>query len=113
MDLAQWQTEVDAWIKRYGVRYFDQMTNTLLLVEEVGELARIVARHFGEQSFKPDQEPKQIKTQLADEMADVLFVLTCLANQCGINLEEAVVKNMEKKTKRDGQRHHSNPKLRS
>jgi NTP pyrophosphatase (non-canonical NTP hydrolase) len=101
------QTQVDNWIKEYGVRYFNELTNMAMLTEEVGEVARIIARQYGEQSFKKKDKEKI----LADEMADVLFVLICLANQTGIDLEKAFFKNMEKKTKRDKKRHKSNKKL--
>lgn len=107
MTLENLQQEVDSWIKDLGVRYFDELTNTAILMEEVGEVARIMARKYGEQSFKDSDKD----VDLGDELADVLFVLTCLANQTGINLEEAVRKNLEKKTKRDKDRHHNNPKL--
>ena len=101
MEISAYQKEVDQWIKDHGVRYFNELTNTALLMEEVGELARIMARKYGEQSFKNAEEEKN----LGDEMADVLFVLTCLANQTGVNLEEAIQRNMEKKTSRDKDRH--------
>lgn len=101
------QKLVDDWIKEKGVRYFNELTNTALLMEEVGELARIMARKYGEQSEKETDE----EMDLADEMADVLFVLICLANQTGIDLAEALDKNLVKKTKRDGSRHLNNPKL--
>jgi len=107
MTLENLQQEVDSWIKDLGVRYFDELTNTAILMEEVGEVARIMARKYGEQSFKDSDKD----VDLGDELADVLFVLTCLANQTGINLEEAIRKNLEKKTKRDKDRHHNNPKL--
>lgn len=107
MTLENLQQEVDSWIKDLGVRYFDELTNTAILMEEVGEVARIMARKYGEQSFKDSDKD----VDLGDELADVLFVLTCLANQTGINLEEAIRKNLEKKTKRDKDRHHHNPKL--
>lgn len=107
MTLENLQQEVDSWIKDLGVRYFDELTNTAILMEEVGEVARIMARKYGEQSFKDSDKD----VDLGDELADVLFVLTCLANQTGINLEEAIRKNLEKKTKRDKGRHHNNPKL--
>lgn len=100
------QQKVDDWIKTYGVRYFDELTNTTLLMEEVGEVARIMARTYGEQSFKESDE----KYDLADEMADVLWVLICLANQTGIDLTTAFNKNMEKKTMRDKDRHKNNLK---
>jgi NTP pyrophosphatase (non-canonical NTP hydrolase) len=101
------QEEVHAWIQTVGVRYFNELTNLGILMEEVGELSRIMVRKFGEQSWK-EGDPKQL---LADEMADVLWVLVCLANQTGINLEEAIQKNIEKKTNRDLHRHKNNPKL--
>jgi NTP pyrophosphatase (non-canonical NTP hydrolase) len=107
MELNQLQKTVDHWIQTNGVRYFNELTNTALLMEEVGELARIMARRFGEQSFKQGEDPNA----LADEMADILFVLVCLANQTGVNLEEAVGKNLDKKTTRDKNRHRNNPKL--
>ncbi len=107
MTLTDLQQLVDTWIKKEGVRYFNEMTNMVILTEEVGELARIIARKYGEQSFKPGEE----KTDMADEMADVLWVLTCLANQTGVNLEEAMLKNLEKKNSRDKLRHKQNPKL--
>lgn len=107
MTLTDLQQLVDTWIKKEGVRYFNEMTNMVILTEEVGELARIIARKYGEQSFKPGEE----KADMADEMADVLWVLTCLANQTGVNLEEAMLKNLEKKNSRDKLRHKQNPKL--
>lgn len=107
MTLEQAQDQVDQWIRTYGVRYFTELTNTAILMEEVGEVARIMAREYGDQSYKKSDE----KVQLADEMADVLFVLICLANQTGINLTEAFARNLEKKTKRDGTRHKTNRKL--
>jgi NTP pyrophosphatase (non-canonical NTP hydrolase) len=105
--LKEAQSQVGKWIERYGVRYFSELTNMVLLTEEVGELARIVARRFGEQSFKESDR----QGNLADEMADVLWVLICLANQTGVDLEEAFRKNMEKKTNRDKHRHLQNTKL--
>ena len=107
MTLSQSQLEVDQWIKSYGVRYFSELTNMALLTEEVGELARIIARRYGEQSEKESDKNKD----LGEEMADVLWVLICMANQTGIDLTEAFKKNMEKKTVRDKDRHHQNPKL--
>ena len=103
------QQQVDEWIKTYGVRYFSELTNMAILTEEVGELARIIARTYGDQSFK--QSDKQYN--LADEMADVMWVLMCLANQTGVNLTEAFEKNMQKKTDRDKNRHQNNEKLNS
>ncbi len=107
MDIKDAQSIVDEWIKTVGVRYFNELTNTAILMEEVGEVARIMARRYGEQSEKDSDKNKD----LGDEMADVLFVLICLANQTGIDLSEAFVKNLEKKTKRDFDRHKNNPKL--
>ena len=102
---------VDQWIKDHGVRYFDEKTNGLLLIEEVGELSRHLARVYGEQSYKNETSPEESKRLLEDEIGDVLFVLTCLANQMDISLEDVVRTNMSKKTKRDHQRHKSNPKI--
>lgn len=107
MELNELQQKVDEWIKEYGVRYFSELTNMAILTEEVGELASIMARKYGDQSFKKGENPEN----LADEMADILWVLTCLANQCDINLEEAMMKNLEKKSSRDSDRHLNNPKL--
>ena len=107
LTLQELQRQVDAWINRVGVRYFNELTNMAMLTEEVGEVARIIARRYGEQSEKPADAEKV----LADELADVLFVLVCLANQTGVDLNEAFLKNLEKKTQRDGERHTSNPKL--
>jgi len=107
MTIEEAQQQVDQWITTIGVRYFNELTNTAILMEEVGELARIMARKYGEQSFKVNESNEN----LADEMADVLWVLICLANQTGVNLTEAFTKNMEKKTKRDSQRHKNNEKL--
>ena len=106
MTLEEAQKTVDEWIKTYGVRYFSELTNMAVLTEEVGELARIMARTYGDQSFKAGE-----KTDLVDEMADVLWVLLCLANQTGVDLTEAFRKNLEKKTNRDKERHKNNPKL--
>ena len=107
MTLNQAQAQVDQWIKAHGVRYFNELTNMTILSEEVGELARIMARRYGEQSEKESDKNKD----LGDEMADVLWVLVCLANQTGVDLTEAFKKNLEKKTARDKDRHHQNPKL--
>lgn len=107
MTLQEAQSQVDAWIKQYGVRYFNELTNMALLTEEVGEVARIIGRQFGEQSFKEMDKDKD----LGDEMADVLWVLICLANQTGVNLTEAFEKNVQKKTERDNSRHIENKKL--
>lgn len=107
MRLKEAQQAVDLWIKQYGVRYFSELTNMAILTEEVGELARIMARTYGDQSFKPSDLSKE----LADEMADLLWVLLCMANQTGVDLEEALQKNIEKKSRRDATRHINNPKL--
>jgi NTP pyrophosphatase (non-canonical NTP hydrolase) len=107
MEIAEVQKIVDDWIKEVGVRYFNELTNTAILMEEVGEVARIMARRYGEQSEKESDKNKD----LGDELADVMFVIICLANQTGINLEEALKKNLEKKTNRDKDRHLNNPKL--
>jgi len=108
MTIEEAQKQVDEWINTTGVRYFNELTNMTILTEEVGELARIMSRTYGEQSFKESDK----KHSLPDEMADILWVLICLANQTGVNLTEAFQKNMEKKTLRDKDRHKSNPKLR-
>ena len=105
--ITQWQQAVDSWIKEYGVRYFSELTNTAILMEEVGELARLMALTYGDQSFKDSDKNKE----LGDEMADILWVLICLANQTGVDLNAALVKNIEKKTSRDSERHKNNPKL--
>lgn len=107
MQLNELQTQVDTWIKSHGVRYFSPLTNLGILMEEVGEVSRIMVREYGEQSKKESDKDKN----LADEVADVLWVLTAIANQCDINLEEAMQKNMEKKTLRDSERHKENEKL--
>ena len=111
MTISEWQEKVDSWIKKYGVRYFDEMTNTLLLNEEVGELSRLVARQYGEQSFKKETTPQAVKQKIADEMSDILFVVSCLANQMDIDLTTAIHKNFEKKSQRDSKRHLENEKL--
>jgi NTP pyrophosphatase (non-canonical NTP hydrolase) len=105
--ISRAQEQVDDWIKTIGVKYFSELTNTAILMEEVGELARLMARKYGDQSFKKTESEKD----LADEMADVLWVLICLANQTGVNLTDAFIKNMEKKTVRDSERHKANEKL--
>ena len=107
MEIKQAQSQVDEWIKSHGVRYFNEITNMAILTEEVGEVARIISRRYGEQSEKESDKGKD----LADEFADVLFVLICLANQTGVDLEDALKKNLEKKTQRDSERHKNNPKL--
>lgn len=108
MTIKEAQELVDQWIREKGVRYFNELTNTAMLMEEVGEVARIMAMQYGEQSFKESDR----ENDLADEMADVLFVLICLANQTGIDLTQALQDNFEKKNRRDGLRHQQNPKLR-
>ncbi len=107
MHIQELQEKTDAWIKHYGVRYFNELTNMAILTEEVGEVARIIARRYGEQSEKESDQEKN----LADELADVLFVLVCIANQTGVNLTDAIEKNLQKKTQRDGLRHKNNDKL--
>ena len=107
MTIAEAQTTVDQWITTTGVRYFNELTNLAILTEEVGEVARLIARQYGEQSFKESDKGHD----LGDELADVLFVVICLANQTGVNLEEALARNLEKKTQRDATRHHDNEKL--
>ncbi len=107
MTITEAQQTVDQWIKTTGVRYFNELTNTAILMEEVGEVARIMSRKYGEQSFKKSDE----EVNLGDELADVLFVLICLANQTGIDLNEAFHKNLEKKSTRDADRHKNNDKL--
>ena len=106
MEIRELQTKVDEWIREYGVRYFNELTNMAILTEEVGELARVMARRYGEQSFKVGE-----KDNLSDEMADVLWVLVCLANQTGVDLEKAIELNFKKKTLRDKERHIVNDKL--
>lgn len=107
MTIKEAQEKVDHWINTYGVRYFNELTNMAILTEEVGEVARIISRKYGEQSFKQDE----VNNDLADELADVLWVLICLANQTGVDLTEALEKNFNKKTKRDNKRHHENKKI--
>jgi NTP pyrophosphatase (non-canonical NTP hydrolase) len=107
MTIKEAQSKVDAWINTTGVRYYNELTNMAILTEEVGEVARIMSRKYGEQSFKESDKEKD----LADELADVLWVVLCIANQTGTNLTEALQKNFEKKTKRDTERHQQNPKL--
>lgn len=109
MTIQEAQQQVDLWIKKYGVRYFNELTNMALLTEEVGELARIMARTYGEQSFKSSDLSKN----LSEEIADILWVLICIANQTGVNLEESFLSSIEKKTKRDATRHLNNDKLKS
>ena len=107
MDLKKTQKLVDQWIKKHGIRYFDELTNMAQLTEEVGEVARIISRRYGEQSEKESDKQKD----LGDELAEVLFVVICLANQTGVDLSQAFAKKLEVKTKRDHDRHHNNPKI--
>lgn len=107
MTLAQAQQQVDQWIHTHGVRYFSELTNMAILTEEVGELARLMARRYGDQSFKP----AEVKKEIAEEVADVLWVLLCIANQTGVDLTQALQNSIEKKTARDKDRHHNNQKL--
>ncbi len=109
MTIEEAQKTVDDWIQTTGVRYFNELTNMAMLTEEVGEVARIIARQYGEQSFKASDRDKN----LADELADVLFVVICLANQTGVDLTDALQRNLEKKTERDADRHKNNPKLKT
>ncbi len=111
MEITKAQEIVDRWINTLGVRYFNELTNTAILMEEVGEVARLMARMYGEQSFKNTEIEKNSKEALADELADVFFVLICIANQTGINLETALEKNLKKKSDRDNKRHFDNIKL--
>lgn len=107
MTIEELQTKVDEWIKTYGVRYFNELTNMAILTEEVGETARIISRKYGEQSYKESDKSKE----LSDELADVIWVTVCLANQTGINLTEAIERNFKKKSERDARRHKNNDKL--
>jgi NTP pyrophosphatase (non-canonical NTP hydrolase) len=109
LTLKAYQNRVDEWVRTHGVRYFNEMTNMAILAEEVGEVARVMVRTYGEQSFKSGEQARN--TSLADELADVLFVVTCIANQTGIDLTAAVESNLTKKTLRDNRRHRDNPKL--
>ena len=112
MTIKEAQQNVDHWINTIGIRYYNELTNTAILSEELGEVARLMARIYGEQSFKTKEKEASAKQDLAGEMADVLFVLICLANQTGIDLEEALEQNLQKKAIRDHERHKNNPKLR-
>lgn len=107
MTLQEAQQRVDEWIKKYGVRYFSELTNMAVLTEEVGELARVMSRKYGDQSFKPGEE----KEEISEELADILWVLICIANQTGVDLNKALENSIKKKTERDSQRHINNPKL--
>jgi len=111
MEISDWQKQVDNWIKTHGVRYFNELTNMSILTEEVGELARHISRRYGEQSYKEPISEADIKSKIADEIADIIFVTTCLANQMDIDLQKAIGKNLDKKTNRDKNRHASNKKL--
>lgn len=111
MTIKEAQQRVDEWIRTIGVRYYNELTNTAVLMEEVGEMARLMARLYGEQSFKTPEQAERAPAELGDEMADVLFVLICLANQTGVDLTQALERSLDKKTKRDAERHASNPKL--
>ncbi len=112
MELKELQETVDQWIKTYGVRYFSESTNTMVLMEEVGELSRLMARVYGEQSFKRQEDKETAQQDIGEEIGDILFVITCLANQMGLDLTDIMDKNIAKKTGRDHDRHHDNPKLR-
>jgi len=105
MHIREWQKEVDEWIKTYGVRYFDIKTNMLILSEEHGELSRLIARRYGEQSFKKPKSQDEVDAAITDEIGDILFVLTCISNQLGIDLETVTKSNLQKKTNRDASRH--------
>ena len=111
MEISAYQKEVDEWIKTIGVRYFSELTNMAILTEEVGEVSRLISRMYGDQSFKTPMSDAEQKTKLADELADVIWVVTCLANQTGIDLTQAIKDNMDKKTQRDSERHKNNTKL--
>lgn len=111
MKIEQAQTVVDTWIREVGVRYYNELTNMTILTEEVGELARLFARLYGEQSFKRAEDEAQAESRLKEEMADILFVLICLANQTGVDLTQAFMESMNKRSVRDRDRHHNNPKL--
>lgn len=111
MHISEAQQKVDEWIKLYGVRYFTPLNNLAILTEEVGEVARLMVRIYGEQSFKSEEEQQLAPEKLKQELADILFVLICLANQCEIDLEEGLLQNILKKTQRDKDRHHQNKKL--
>ena len=111
MNISEWQESVDQWIKEYGVRYFSELTNSVLLSEEVGELSRLMARKYGEQSFKKNTTEEEVKEQISEEIADIFFVLTCLSNQMDIDISCVLERNMKKKTLRDSNRHKDNPKL--
>ncbi|MCB0602994.1 MAG: nucleotide pyrophosphohydrolase [Saprospiraceae bacterium] len=111
MTIEEAQSRIDAWIRTVGIAYFPPLTNMVLLTEEIGELARVMARHYGEQSFKDPQDAAHAPEMIAEEMADILFVLMCLANQCHVDLTSALERSLAKKTNRDASRHRNNPKL--
>jgi len=111
MTIAELQQKTDDWIQTIGVRYFNEMTNMAVLTEEVGELARLMARQYGEQSFKENKQPQDIKEAIGDELADIIFVVSCLANQMDIDLQKSIARNYDKKTTRDKDRHRNNDKL--
>ena len=111
MNINELQKSVDDWINKYGIRYFNELTNTVILSEEVGEFSRLIARKYGEQSFKNETSDEEVKSMISDELADIIFVLVCLANQMDISLEDAIQKNLQKKTQRDQDRHKHNKKL--
>ena len=111
MTIKNYQNEVDKWIKTIGVRYFSELTNMAILTEEVGEVSRLISRMYGDQSFKEHLPPEEQKEKLADELSDVIWVVTCLANQTGIDLTKSIKKNFDKKNKRDKERHKNNKKL--
>lgn len=111
MTIEELQNQTNQWIENYGVRYFSELTNMAILTEEVGELSSLLARAYGDQSFKKGKKPENLKEKIADEMADIFFVVTCMANQMDIDLETAIFKNLEKKTLRDKDRHQNNEKL--
>ena len=111
MTIKEYQGSVDEWIKTYGVRYFNELTNIAILMEEVGELSSLIARVYGEQSFKRSEDKTNARENIKEEIADIFFVLTCLANQMDIDIEDCVAENFNKKTNRDKNRHKSNPKL--
>lgn len=112
MTIKEWQEKTDDWINTIGVRYFDPMTNTALVMEELGEFARLMARKYGEQSFKKKEDAERVEDNIKEEIGDIFFVMTCLANQMEIDLEAVLEKNLEKKTARDIDRHRDNEKLR-
>ena len=111
MEISDWQENVDNWIKTIGVRYFNELTNVAVLMEEMGEFARLMARKYGEQSFKNPIGDDEIERRIEEELSDIFFVLTCLANQMNIDLAQSLEANLAKKTSRDADRHHANPKL--